>query len=76
MNLSFGIEILSRLDQFTVQKCQNWALLKWFYSLFWPSVKLCELSNNREARKGARHVKREERANYVQLDINGDFCIM
>ena len=41
MNLCFGIEILSRLDQFTVQKCQNWALLKWFYSLFWPSVKLC-----------------------------------
>ena len=41
VNLRFGIKILSRLDQFTVQKCQNWALLKWFYSLFWPSVKLC-----------------------------------
>ena len=47
MNLCFGIEILSRLDQLKVQKCQKWALLKWFYSLFWPSVKLCvKVGNN------------------------------
>ena len=26
-----------------------------------------------EKRKGAKHIKREERANYVQLDIHGDF---